>query len=222
MRLRHSKAYDQLARLAGKAAGLKAPTAEAVGADEAARAARDLAWDEYELRLRDTQTYTIDALEDWLKSQKVKVGRGSVHRDRAAILQKERAIAIAASKARAVLEVIESTGEKDLLHGSRALAGQLIFNTLTELASNPIEDMTASQVIKLINSAGYLSKTYAETDMIHHKLAEAQKRFDEEMTAAQAAASGDGGGAITDEMIARIRKRVFGIGVSDSDKSGGA
>lgn len=174
MRTRHSKAYDALAVCAGRSAGMKRPTAKRVAADENARSLRDALWQEYERMLRDDQTWRIDDIWDWLKDPErgVKVGRSSVHRDRKALQQRERTIALAAAKAQAVLKAATETGEHDVLRGGRVLAAQLIFGTLAELPETALEGMEPAQVLRLVDSLSKLSKAHAETDLINAKLAE--------------------------------------------------
>lgn len=214
MRSRHSSAYDQLAVAVGRracpvGAGLKKPTPESVAGDDGLRAVRDAIWEEYERQLRDDKTYTLDAIVDWLRDPErgATAARSSVHRDRLALLARERAVALCAAKARAVLEAATASGEHDTLRGGRVLAGQLLFNALSELSAEALEELSPSQVLKMIETLGYLSKTHAETDLLREKVGEMQRRFDEET---RKATQKTGDGKLTGEQIAEIRRAVFG------------
>ncbi len=211
MRTRHSKAYDALAICAGRQAGMNRPTAKRVAGDDDARPLRDVIWQEYERMLRDDQTWTLDAILAWLKDpdRGVKVGRSSVHRDRLAILQRERTIALAAAKANAVLKAATESGESDILRGGRLVAAQLIFGTLAELPETALEGMEPAQVLRMVDSLSKLSKAHAETDLINAKLEELRRKFDKAIKAAQKKIS-RGDGRLSDKQIQNIREAVFG------------
>jgi len=202
------KPYDELARLAGRQAGLADPTPEAVAAHEGARAARDKLWAQYERRLRDTQTHTLDDLTAWLGDLGCRVGRSSIARNRRALIDREEAIWLAAERARAVMEAATAAGVADVLAGGTALAAQVLFEALSELPAAALRDLTGGQIIQMIDVLGRLRKTAAETDLIGARVAEMQRRFDEQMKAATAPAA-DGRG-LTPEQIAEIRRAVFG------------
>jgi len=175
--VRHSKAYDRLAQAAGKTAGLPAAgrNPNAVAEDPAARQIRDGLWAEYEIRLRDTQTYTIDELVEWLGGQGAVVGRTSAHRDRDAILAAERSLTLSAARAKGVCEAIDEMDEGDLLRGQRVIAGQLIFNTLSQLTPEALTEMTPTQIIKLMDCGTRLGKSHAETELLNMKIDEMAK-----------------------------------------------
>jgi len=209
MRVRRGNIYGMLAVVAGGRAGLTDPDPEAVAEDPAARDVRDAIWDEYERVLRDTNTYSLDAIVAWLNERAVDGARSSVQRDRKALLSKERAITLRAEKARAVIEAVEASGEHDVLRGGRVLAGQLIFQALSELPADALEELSPGGVLKMVRELSYLSKTHAETDLLQQKVAEMRRAFDEELAAAKRKAGAAAGG-ITDEMIADVRRAVFG------------
>ncbi len=211
MRSRHSKAYDALAICAGRQVSMNRPTAKRVAEDENARSLRDAIWLDYERKLRDDKTYRIDDVWAWLSDpdRGVTVGRSSVHRDRRALLQRERTVVLAAAKAAAVLDAAKASGQSDILKGGRHLAAQLIFNTLSELPESALEDMEPAQVLRLVDSLSKLSKASAETDLITAKLAELRKKFDEAITATQRKIS-KGDGKLSDKQIQKIREAIFG------------
>lgn len=207
MNTRHSTAYEALAALAAEQADLKEKTAEAAGADDAARQIRDSLWEQYERMLRDTQTYTLKDVRDWLTDRDLKVSRSSVHRDRTALLEKERVYELAVVKANAVLDAAAESGEHDVLKASRVVAGQLLFNSLSSLSSAALEGLKPHQVLRMIDTLGLLSKAHAETDLIRQKLAELQRKFDREISARQAKAPD---GKLTPALIAEAKEAIFG------------
>ena len=209
MNVRHSTSYALLATRAGRDAGLKNPTPEAVAADESARALRDALWGEYELRLRDVQTHKLDSICAFLASNGVKVGRSSVHRDRDALLQKERSYIIAAEKARAIVDSISADGAEDVLRGGQVIAGQLLFEALANLDPVALEGMTPGQILKMIDTLSWLRKSTTDADMVELKITELQKRFDEKVAATRKQKKG-GDGKLSAADIAEIRKAVFG------------
>ncbi len=209
MQVRHSKAYELLAIEAARQSNLKKPTPEAAAGDEAARSLRDVQWMEYERMLRDTQTYSLAAIRQWLSEQAANtVATASIHRDRRALLARERAYALAAGKAKAVIEQAQESGESDVLKGGRVLAGQLLFQALADLSPAALEDLSAKQVIDLIDALSKLSRAHAQTELTNEKVAELRRRFDQQMSAAVKKAKG--GGTITDEDISQARKLIFG------------
>ena len=186
MKVRHSKAYERLAVIAGKEAGLAKPTAEKVAADEAARQLRDSYWLDYERRLADTQTYSIDKVHKWLAEIiGVKIGRSSIHRDRRAMLQTARLLKLRAELARNVVERAAGDGEGDVLRAARILAGQEIFRLLNLIEVDP-ESMKPGHVIGMIDVLGRLSKQHVETDILAAKLADLHKAAKDEIDKATA------------------------------------
>lgn len=207
MNTRHSTAYEALAALAAEQAGLKEKTAQAAADDDAARQIRDSLWEQYERMLRDTRTYTLKDVRDWLTDRKLKVSRSSVHRDRAALLEAERVYELAVHKANAVLDAAAESGEHDVLKAGRVVAGQLLFNSLSSLSSAALEGLKPHQVLRMIDTLGLLSKAHAETDLIRQKLAELQRQFDREISAAQAKTPD---GKLTPAQIAEAKEAIFG------------
>lgn len=187
---------------------------KAAAEDPAAAPIRDALWLEYERRLRDDKSYSISDVAEWLGEQVaadlashgVKIGRSSVHRDSQAIHAKERVFRLAHEKATALLDGLEDGAEHDVLKSGRMVAAQLLFDALSNLPAAGLEDMTNPQIINMIEVLGKLSKANAETDLINQKLAEARRRFDEQMKAALA----KGKGRLTDEDLAEAREIIFG------------
>jgi len=180
--VRHSKAYEGLAAVAGKAAGLPAGkrTPAGVAEDPAAAEIRNGLWEEYEIRLRDTQTYTIDDLLAWLRDQGVKVGRTSVHRDRAAIMASERSLVLAAAKAKSICAAVGHMDEGDLARGQRMLSMQLIFNAMSDLPPDVMEGISIPQLIKLMNCGAKITKVHAETEILNMRIEEISRQAKEE------------------------------------------
>lgn len=175
MNVRHSNAYEKLAVEAGERSGLDKPDAEAVAADHAACQVRDALWADYERQLRDAKTYTLETIREWLAEQNSQTSLSGVHRDRRALLDRERLTTLAAGRAKAVIEAATESGEHDLLRGGRLIAGQLLFNALSNLSSESLEGMTPPQILRMVDTLGLLSKAHAETDLIRAKLTEINK-----------------------------------------------
>ena len=187
---------------------------KAAAEDPTAAPIRESLWLDYERRLRDDKSYSIDDVTEWLREQitgdlagyDVKIGRSSVHRDSQAIHAKERAFRLAHERTKALLDGLEDGAEHDVLKSGRMVAAQLVFEALSNLPAAALEDLTNGQIINMIEVLGKLSKAHAETDLINAKLAEARRRFDEQMKAALS----KGKGRITDEDVAEARELIFG------------
>jgi len=207
MNVRHSSAYEKLAIEAGNRSDIKKPTPESVASDDHAVQLRDSLWSDYERQLRDAKTYTLETIREWLAEQNSQTSISGVHRDRRALLDRERIMTLAAGKARAVIEAATESGEHNFLKGGRLIAGQLLFNALGNLSSESLDGMTPPQILRMIDSLGGLSKVHAETDLLIMKLDELKRKFDEQVAATKTRRSG---GEVTAEDIAEIRKAVFG------------
>lgn len=206
-RVRHSTPYDRLAIAAGRAAGMADPTPDSVSSNDAAREARDALWLQYEMRLTDSRTHTLDNVLAWLMTQGVKVGRTAVFRDRKHILARENAVTLAAAKARAVIDAVSEHAEGDIFAGGRLMAAQLVFNALSDLGPEALTNMTVSQVLKMVDTLSKLSTSHAQAEMIAARLAEMRKQFDDAAEKARAKAPG---GTLSAEDIAEIRRATFG------------
>jgi len=206
-RIRHSTPYDKLAVAAGLAAGLDEPTPDSVSNNDDARAARNELWLQYEMRLTDTNTYTLEEIRQWLAGHSVTVGRTVIHRDRHAVLARETAVRLAGAKAAAIVKAVgEQTGD-DIFAGGRLLAAQAIFDALSNLGPEALDNMTVPQTLKMIDALSRLSKSHAETEMIEARLAQMRQAFDDQVEAAKAKASD---GRLSEGDIAEIRRAVFG------------
>ncbi len=152
---------------------------KAAAENDSAHLVRESMWMEYERRLRDDATYTVNDVAEWLgelidkhlRRFPVSIGRSSVYRDSVTIHAKERVIALAGEKTKAFLAALGDAEETDVLRGGRLVAAQMIFDALTNLSAEGITDLTNTQIINMINTLGYLSKTHAETGLIDQKLA---------------------------------------------------
>jgi len=211
MRARRSNTYDELALHAGRLAGMEKPTPEAVAEDKEACRIRESVWQQYERMLRDKQTYTISEIVGFWgdAARKVKLGRTSVHRDRLALTEQERRITLVAERARATIEAAGEAGEGGALRGGRLLAAQVIFSALSDLPADALDGLAPKQILKMIHTLGYLSKTDAEATLIAEKVRDLRQRFDKKIaTVARDVNAGDG--RLTDEQIAELRRVVFG------------
>jgi len=209
-RVRHSAAYRELAVKACRVAALPGGhSAECAAEDPEACDVRNGLWAEYEARLRDTQTYTIDEIVLWLKSHDVHVGRTSVHRDRKALLAAERSIVLAAEKAKRICDLIGTDNEADLMRGGRIAIAQLLFEVITDLGPEALAGMTPTQIIKLMNTGTQIGKVHAETELLNIKLDEMKTAFDDAVAGAKKKAK-TSDGSLSAEQIAQVRAAVFG------------
>jgi hypothetical protein len=217
----YSKAYLMLAIDAGRQAHLACaatvgsessmPELQAVAGqiatDDEAREIRDGLWEEYERRLRDVASYTLTACRQWLAEHGADVGLSSVHRDRERAMRELRRIEYAAEQARSIIDAAEAEGETDLLRAGRIAASTAIFNALMRLGPDALSELSPRDTLKMFRELAVLSKAHAETDLINARLAELQRKFDAEVTAAQ---QREPDGKLSDRQIQEIRKAVFG------------
>ena len=223
------KAYQLLAAVAAKQAGLKVPAlddpgepddwltavAEKVASSKPACKIRDDSWCDLERRLRDETSYSVSSLMSWvndlaaehLSDEGVCVGRSSLHRSRVKILEAEKAISLRAKLAAAVIDAAGRRGEADVFKAGRILAGQLIFEALDALPVDALDQLKPHQFIGLIDVLGRLSKQHVETDILAAKLTEVRRKFDEQIAAAQAKSTD---GKLTAEMIQEAKESIFG------------
>jgi hypothetical protein len=187
--IRHSKAYEDLAIHAGLEAGLEKPDAKSVADDPGARAVRDETWMEYERRLRDRKTYTLEDIRIWLHERGVEVSIASVNRDGIALGAQERVMGLAAEKAKAFVEACGASGETDLLAASRRAAGQLIFQFFSSLSADALEALKPGQIISLMDVLGRLSTANEQTGILKAKLSDLQAKIDAAKAAADKKAS---------------------------------
>ena len=210
MNLRHAKGYDLLAIAAGRQAGLKPATPETVAGDAAARAIRDDLWFEYERRLRDTQTYRLLDVWQWMKDQGAAISQSGVNRDRQALLAKERSLHLAAERAREIVAALEA-GETDLLAAGRLKAGQILWEALSNFSAEALEEMTPGQWLQLMDVLGRLSTAHGQAGLQKAKLADLQRKLDEAKAEADEAAKkllSDKG--IDQKTIDRVRE-LYGL-----------
>lgn len=206
--VRHSKARVLLAQAAAKEAGLAPATAEAAAADEDARAARDALWQEYERQLTDTQTYTLEAIQTWLESHGAKVSLASICRDRMPFKNREEKVAGASARTREVLALLEEADEGRLLAASRTRIAQLVFEFFGDLSADALDDLKPHQIVRLMETAGLLSRASADVGLSEARLAELRRKFDQEIRTREGKAGGDGRLSVED--IGQIREAVFG------------
>ena len=205
------RSYDELALVAGREAGLDTLDPAAVADDPRARELRDVKWGQFERRLRDTKTYTLKDVREWLADAGIKIGLSSVHRARLYLLEKESRITLAAQKAEAVVKACETAGLKDLLAGGHRLAAQVIFEALADLPSGTLAGLKPGGVVKMIEVFGKLSTAIAETELVAARTRKLQGELDKAKAAADAQAEkvlADSG--VDPETINRIRQ-LYGL-----------
>jgi len=207
MNVGHSTTFDGLSRAAGREAGLRSPTPEAVAKDAAARDLRDALWAEYERVLADDRTYTIEAVRAWLAERGVQASIATVHRNRAREAARWRARELASETARRFLEATGGRSADEVFEAARKRAAQVLFDLFMRLPADALEDLDPAQILRAFEVAGKLGKAHAETEMVAARLAEMQRNFDAQVRKA-AGTSGDG--RLTREQIAEIREAVFG------------
>jgi len=205
--VRKWRAYEGLAEKAAAECGLEPATAEAASENEEARELRDGYWYELQRRVADVQTYTIDELHRWIHGEMgVSIARSSMQRLRERHVAQIRSIKMRAALAREVVQAAGDSGEGDVLESARILAGQAMFNATRGLTENSLNNLSASQVLKMFDSIALLSRQDMETKYRKAQLGELVKKFDREATAKVR----DKSGTLTAEDLAEIRKAVFG------------
>lgn len=208
--MKRSNGYDALAVYAAKAAKLKDQTPQAAAGSPAARKIRKDLWAEYERRLRDTQTYTIDAVWEWLKTHGATIGRNTAWRDRRKLLEPERAAELAGLHAGKIVQICQEKGLDDILRGGRGLAAQGIFNAIFNFRPEVLELVDADQLVRVINALSKLTLANVQADLGQVKLAEMRRKFDQQMQAAQTKAAKRADGKLTVDDIAEAKKAIFG------------
>ena len=226
---RQSKAYILLAVEAGRRCGLNMPTpaavkrlygntadknplppeidkaAKAVAAAESVREVRDGLWMEYERMLRDGKTYQqLDVLR-WLEANNAKTSPASVNRNSMTLRREIDALRMRAELARDMKEAAAS-GEGDFLAAARTLTTQHYFLALQNLSPDALADLTATQVLRLLEAVGGYAVNEASADFKRAKIDELTRKTECEMKALAAKA----GGAITDEDIKAATRSIFG------------
>lgn len=207
MNVRHSKPYDVLALAAGRQAGLAHPTASEVAESPEARLLRDGLWAEYEMRLRDTQTYTLPAILAWVRDQGGAASQSSIHRDRFWLQARERALGLAAERARQIAKALTGAGgETDFLAAGRAKASQIIFEALAEFPTEVVDAWKPGQWIALFDVLGRLSTAHEEVALTRTRLAALGEKAKQAVDAKAASAPM---GALTREDVYRILDDVM-------------
>ena len=203
----HRRAYEVLAEHAAKQCGLRPATAQAAAEDDKARDMRDYLWSELQRRIADTRTYSIDAIHTWMTQDLgVKIGRGSLQRLHERHIGAESAMKLRAERAQQVIDQIGLGGESQALQAGMGLAAQALFNALQGLDETALTNLTPAQIIKLMDTLTNMRRQDMETRYRERQLGELVKKFDRE---AQAKTK-TGGGTLTKEDIADLRKKVFG------------
>jgi hypothetical protein len=196
-----------LAEAAGRRAGMKNPTSGQVAEHPQASLLRDSLWEDLEARLRDTQTYTLEEIRKWLTQQGAELSMSAVDRARVFLLERERAMVLAAGRARAFVDAAQKQGASsgDVLKAGRLQAAQLIFQSLAELPANVLEGLEPPKLLQLLDCLARLSTSDAASDLMRRKLAD---QFDKAARKVEALA--DGEGKIPAEKLTEIREAVFG------------
>jgi len=205
-RVRHAKTYKGLARAAGASVGLTSPTPETVAESPEARDARDALWAEYDLRLGDEKTYTLKQIKAWLAEQGVASSIPAIHRDRSRVRRRRRAVEIGTRKVREFMEAAKGLDSSDLFQAVLRRIGQTLFETFGEFGSADLEGMTINQWIRAMETAGYLMRSHAKTEIDRARLAEMRKAARAEADRAAASAAD---GRMTREDVYRIIDKVM-------------
>jgi len=221
---RHFKAYDLMAIHAGLACGLKLPTVEQafeltdkalnpftlqVADDPQARQLRDRLFAEFRAKLLDTQL-TLQEIVDWFKVAYGPVTLSSIHRARVDAQAQEAPVAQCADLANKCLEIARAEGAGAVFDASSQLAGQYIFQILLQAqAALSGGEADTGGMVKVIGALAKLQQSKAQADLLMQKTRELRTEFDRQMQAAKREADG-AGGKFTDDMIAKVRKAMFG------------
>ena len=203
----HRRAYEALAEHAAKQCGIKPATAAAAAENDQAREIRDCLWAELQKRVSDTKTYSVGSLDKWLNEEiGVKVGHGSVQRLREWHNGVQRAITLRAERAQQIIDAAGAGSEDKMHQANRVLAAQAMFNALSGLDENALDNMKPGLVLKMFDSVTIASRQAAETRYREAQLGELVKKFDREAGAKVK----DRQGSLTADDLAEIRKAVFG------------
>jgi len=93
-----------------------------------------------------------------------------------------------------------------VFEASRILAGQVVFEGLQGLSSDSLANLTASQVLKLVDGVATLGRQDMETRYRKAQLGELLKKFEQESQVKIKKSNGK----LTPADLAEIRKAVFG------------
>ncbi len=216
------KAYDLIAVHAGLACGLNLPSvseAAALSADGLAALCGRVAEDadsaslrdkltlEFERRLRDP-AYSGHAVAEWFRDTYGPIGRSSIYRTAASLRCQESRIAECAAQAQAYVDLAADSGADAVFAAGSGRAGQLIFQLLMETNAAALSgEMNLDKLHKIVSALAKLQKSRAETELLGEKIDQMRRKFDK---AAKVAATKAAGGALTDDMIAEVRRAVFG------------
>jgi hypothetical protein len=207
MNLAHSKTFELLALVAGKAAGMKHPTPTAVAGNPEARESRDLLWADYERVLRDQKTYRLEEVRAWLLEKGVKVSLATADRNRQRVLDRDRLLSLANLRTREFLAITEGADEGEVFAAARKRAGQMLFDLFLRLPTDALEELEPGQILKAFEVAGKLSKAHADVGLIEQRMREARERFEAKAKGVRAKAKD---GRLTQDQIDEISREVFG------------
>ena len=207
MNLAHSKTFELLALVAGKAVGMKHPTPTAVAGNPEAREGRDLLWAEYERVLRDQRTFRLEDVRAWLVEKGVKVSLATADRNRQRVLDRDRLLSLANQRTREFLAITEGADEGEVFAAARKRAGQMLFDLFLRLPTDALEELEPREILKAFEVAGKLSKAHADVGLIEQRMREAGQAARKELDA-KAAKTKDGRLAREDvyEILDRVMK----------------
>ena len=207
MNLAHSKTFELLALVAGKAVGMKHPTPTGVAGDEAACARRDLLWAEYERVLRDQRTYRLEDVRAWLVEKGVKVSLATADRNRQRVLDRDRLLTLANQRTREFLAITEGADEGEVFAAARKRAGQMLFDLFLRLPPEALEELEPREILKAFEVAGKLSKAHADVGLIEQRMKDAREKFEAKARGVRVKSAD---GRLSQKEIDEISEAVFG------------
>lgn len=207
MNLAHLGLYDRLAVQAGRECGLKKADPKAVAADPAARDRRDTLWAEFDQRLLDVQTYTLEDLRAWLKKVGLDASIQVIHRARHRKLDEVRRVKLANEKTAQTMALLADMDEGEVLTAARKRAAQILFDQFMRLGPDALDELSPGQIIMAIEATGRLAKGRVEADLLEQRLATVRREFDAQVDAARGKTKD---GKLSAEDLADIRRAVFG------------
>jgi hypothetical protein len=201
---RQDAIHKALAEAAARKAGLEPATAQAAAENEDARAIRDELWRTLHLRLVDVKTYTLDQIVEWMREVGATGGsRTGLQRQREAAVAREGAYKQRAELARRTVEQLGDTGETDVARAGRAVAMQLLFESLRGLGPEALAELSPAGILQMCNTLAVLGKLDVETQAKAVQLSALRKAAKEAVDAA-AAKKNTGIGLTRDDVYAII------------------
>jgi hypothetical protein len=166
-----SKSYKLLAVASAVREGIAIPPgvlddqARVLMADEAAAAARQLAWEEYDERLLDDRTWSLAAIKQWLRDTwDCALGVSSIDRDRQRLSRINRVNDLANDRIRRTIDTLKKLGRDDLYQGGVKLILQQLFSLMLRMDVSSLEEMKTGDLLKSMEIFAKAGKLAAEAD----------------------------------------------------------